>query len=131
MMRAQRYKHALSLIMLDIDSFKSYNDKFGHLKGDEILKQVAEILKKNCRHVDIVARYGGEEFMVILPDTEIKGAKILAEKIRNAVQEIKLTVSAGVAGYEKDMTKDEFIEKVDKALYKAKADGKNKVCVAE
>ena len=128
-LRAERYKHALSLIMFDIDSFKLYNDKYGHLEGDRILKQVAGILKLRSRQVDVVCRYGGEEFMIILPDTDTNGAKIMAEKIRKAIGEIKLSVSAGIADFEKGLSKDDLILHADKALYKAKAEGKNKVCV--
>ncbi len=127
-LRAQRYKHALSLVMFDIDSFKLYNDQHGHLEGDRILKQVAAILKQHSRKVDVVCRYGGEEFMIILPDTDSNGAKIMAEKIRKAIEEIKLSVSAGIADFEKGLSKDDFIMRADKALYKAKAEGKNKVC---
>jgi diguanylate cyclase (GGDEF)-like protein len=142
-MRALRYKHPLSLIMFDIDSFKTYNDRFGHLEGDRILKEVAALIKKNVRRIDIVSRYGGEEFMVILSDTEVKHARFVAEKIRKLVQEkmtlfdketnevVKVTISGGVAGYKKGQSKDGLISHVDRALYKAKAEGKNKVCVYE
>jgi len=142
-MRALRYKHPLSLIMFDIDSFKTYNDRFGHLEGDRILKEVAALIKKNVRRVDMVSRYGGEEFMIILPDTELKRARLVAEKIRKLVQEkmtlfdketnevVKVTISGGVASYKKGQSKDGLISHVDRALYKAKAEGKNKVCVYE
>lgn len=128
-LRAERYNHPLSLAMLDIDSFKLYNDKYGHLEGDRILKQVAVILKQHSRRVDVVCRYGGEEFMIVLPDTEANGAEIMAEKIRKAIEEIKLSISAGIAVFEKGLSKDDLIAHADKALYKAKAEGKNRVCV--
>jgi len=139
-MRAERYKHPLSLIMFDIDGFKAYNDTFGHLEGDKILKQVASIMRDNIRHVDIICRYGGEEFTVILPDTNVEGAKVIAEKIRKVIEKstisyketkevMGLTVSGGVSGYKEGLNKEELIARADQALYKAKDLGKNKTCV--
>jgi len=130
-LRVQRYKHHLSLIMFDVDSFKTYNDNYGHLEGDRILKTFAATMKKYSRKVDIVSRYGGEEFMIILPDTNTEGARIMAEKIREAAQAIGTTVSGGVAGYKAGMNKDDLVSRVDQALYKAKSQGKNKICVFE
>lgn len=128
-LRSLRYEHSFTLMMLDIDSFKLYNDRCGHLEGDRILRQTADIFKQNSRQVDVVCRYGGEEFMIILPETDIKGAKVLAEKIRKAIENIKLTVSVGIAVFTKGLTKDDLIGHADKALYNAKAEGKNRVCV--
>lgn len=139
-MRSQRYKHPLSLIMLDIDSFKTYNDRYGHLEGDRVLKQVSQTMKQNVRQVDVVSRYGGEEFMIILPDTNLQGAGIVAEKIRQAVEgmdllhketkkALRVTVSGGVAIYQEGLSKEDLISRVDQALYKAKAEGKNKICI--
>lgn len=138
--RSQRYNRILSLIMLDIDTFKTYNDRYGHLEGDRILREIAGIMKKNVRQMDTVSRYGGEEFMIILPETDLKGARTVAEKIRREVEEmslvnektnehIKITISAGVAMYEHGLSKDNLIARADQALYQAKAEGKNKVCV--
>ncbi|MCK5306006.1 MAG: diguanylate cyclase [Candidatus Omnitrophica bacterium] len=138
--RVERYAGNLSLIMFDVDSFKEYNDTYGHLPGDKALRDLADIIRASNRKVDIGARYGGEEFMIILPETSAKGAQVLAEKIRRAVEsypfagkksktEGRLTVSAGVAEYGKKMSKGKFIDKADKALYKAKRSGKNRVCV--
>ena len=139
-MRAERYKHSLSLIMFDIDSFKACNDYYGHLEGDKALKRIALIINESVRHVDIVSRYGGEEFTVILPDTDLKGAVFAAEKIRKTAEELDLiqrepkkgfrvTLSGGVAVYQKGLTKDELISHVDEALYKAKREGRNRICV--
>lgn len=138
-MRVQRYQHPLSLIMFDIDYFKTFNDRYGHLEGDRVLRQVAEIMQQNMRKVDILCRYGGEEFTVMLPDTTLEGAKTVAEKIRKAVQEaylfskesdrvLKVTLSGGVAEYQKNLDKDDFISRVDQALYKAKTEGRNRIC---
>ncbi len=138
--RSARYQQPLSLVMLDIDGFKKVNDSYGHLQGDEVLREIAQILKKICREVDVVARYGGEEFAVILPETEMEGAFILADRIRMVIKNyafgtkenlINLTASIGVASYpDIALTKLDLIKQVDKALYRAKAEGKNKVCRA-
>ena len=137
--RAKRYKHPLSLIMLDIDHFKKFNDKFGHPVGDLVLKTVTEILKQQAREVDLVARYGGEEFMLVLPETGKKEAVMLAERIRLAVKKFALvdhlskplpniTVSLGVSSYpENGSEKDQLIDYADKCLYKAKAGGRDLV----
>ncbi|MBI5805274.1 GAF domain-containing protein [candidate division TA06 bacterium] len=137
--RAKRYKHPLALIMLDIDHFKKFNDKFGHPVGDLVLKTVTEILKQQAREVDLVARYGGEEFMLVLPETLKKDAVLLAERIRLAVKKHALidaqknplpgiTVSLGVSSYpENGSEKDQLIDYADKCLYKAKAGGRDLV----
>lgn len=143
-MRSQRYGHSLSLIMLDIDFFKTSNDEHGHLTGDTVLRQVAWVLRENFRHVDILCRYGGDEFMAILPDTESEGAVFVAEKIRRTIENkeiftdeknkgniLKVTVSGGVATYHENLSKADFISRVDKALYKAKNEGRNRICVAK
>jgi diguanylate cyclase (GGDEF)-like protein len=137
--RAERYRRPLSLIMIDIDNFKSYNDEFGHLRGDIALFEVAKIIQENCRSVDIVARYGGEEFVVILPETTDEGAKKVGERIRKAVSSHqflgkqnkrteKFTVSVGVSPYWDGASQKEIIQKADEALYQAKRFGKNMVC---
>lgn len=140
---AIRHKRPLSLIMLDIDYFKQYNDKYGHLIGDECLKQVATALEKTVnRAKDLVARYGGEEFILILPETEKLGASHIADKIRSSIEELNiphigspihrfLTVSVGVTTFIADSeTKiDNLILEADKALYQAKQNGRNRVQV--
>lgn len=130
--RCQRYAAVFSIILFDIDRFKSVNDRFGHLIGDEILKEVAQIIKKNTRSTDIVGRYGGEEFLVILPETKIDAAYKVAEKIRNETQsthftkDISLTISGGVAQYTGETANSSNLLAIaDKNLYKAKADGRN------
>jgi len=136
--RAQRYKSHLSLLMLDIDYFKQYNDNNGHLQGDAVLTTIGKILRSNVREVDLVCRYGGEEFVVILPETEIGQAIVVAEKIRVAVEEYpfkfenrqpngKVTVSAGIAeGVEEIESSTELINRADLALYRAKKLGRNR-----
>ena len=138
--RAIRFHLNLSLIILDIDHFKNFNDEHGHQQGDTILKAIAGIMKKCVREIDLVARYGGEEFVVILPETPKKNAVIVAERIRNAIQEyevpreprpLNVTASLGLAGYPEDniSTRLDLISKSDLALYKAKRDGRNRVCL--
>ncbi|HTY07783.1 MAG TPA: GAF domain-containing protein [Candidatus Edwardsbacteria bacterium] len=137
--RAKRYRHALSLIMLDIDHFKNVNDTKGHPSGDRVLQQVAGVLRNQARDVDLVARYGGEEFMVVLPETGKREAQIIANRIRVQIRDYtfkdehqkdlsRITVSLGVASYPEDgADKNELIDYVDKALYRAKAAGRDQV----
>jgi len=127
--RAERYPHPLSLMMVDIDSFKSYNDKYGHQMGDFILREIAQAMKINVRKVDIISRYGGEEFTIILPETNAEQAYIVAEKIRKKIETVGLTISIGIAEYRKTMGKDELIKEADEALYQAKREGKNKTYI--
>ena len=134
----ERYKRELSLIMIDIDHFKKFNDTYGHQTGDKVLKNVANILKKSTRASDLVARYGGEEFVIILPETLKKGGEIVAENLRKRIEEakikdkdtiLKVTVSFGVStiDYQKDMTIDDLIKEADLALYYSKENGRNRV----
>jgi diguanylate cyclase (GGDEF)-like protein len=140
-LRAQRYKHSLSLIIFDIDGFKSYNDRYGHLEGDRVLKSVAQEIRKNVRQVDIICRYGGDEFVVILPSTHAKGARFVAEKVRNSVatldllnvenhKVIRVTLSGGVAELKEGLNKEQLLNLADRALYLAKSEGKNKISVS-
>ena len=129
--RAQRYQRNLSLMMIDIDGFKQYNDTYGHVKGDKILAEVAAILTSLCRELDVVARFGGDEFAVVMPETDLAGTEILATRIGekmqahmfegNEARDQHLSLSIGIAAYP-DHTKNarEFIKLADKALYEAK-----------
>lgn len=129
--RVKRYPNSLCLLMLDIDDFKSYNDHFGHLGGDRLLKGIGRILKENLRTVDIVCRYAGDEFVVILPETDIPAAQIIAEKLRKAVKERafeqEVTVSIGIAKFSAAIDRRDLVMKADQALYQSKRGGKNKI----
>jgi diguanylate cyclase (GGDEF)-like protein len=135
--RATRYAQNLSCIMLDIDHFKKLNDEHGHLLGDQMLRLVADAIARACRDTDAVGRYGGEEFLVIAPETGIKGAVELAERIREAVAavslqhhgaEIRATISAGVASRNPDIVNPTvLIDLADTALFRAKKEGRNRV----
>lgn len=138
--RASRYPQKFSLLMMDIDDFKQFNDRYGHFVGDNILKEIAQIIYYRTRSIDFAARYGGEEFALIAPHTEKKSASILATRILNFISQkdfvldsstvLKATVSIGVATFGDDaFTKEELIQTADKALYQAKMLGKNKVCL--
>jgi len=135
-------KKDLSLIMIDIDHFKHLNDSYGHSAGDIMLKQVAKVIQQNIRRIDIAARYGGEEFMILLPDTNRETAEKVAERIRKAInekvveyegQKLQTTVSLGVAQFSpsQDISTKTFIDRVDKALYLSKQNGRNKVSIAD
>ena len=138
--RTKRYKRSLSLIMIDVDHFKKYNDTHGHPKGDGILKGVAKILKDTVRKSDTAARYGGEEFVIILPETGVEEASLVAEKLRMEVETHdfpggetqplgRITISQGVASCKEELKSfDELIKNADNALYRAKEEGRNRVC---
>jgi diguanylate cyclase (GGDEF)-like protein len=137
--RARRYNRFCSMAMIDIDNFKEYNDRHGHLQGDEVLKQAAEIFREQIRNSDIAARYGGEEFVVVMPETGKELALLVGEKLRRAFAEYpfplqdtqpggRLTISMGIATFPQDAAcARELVDMADKALYLAKRSGKNRV----
>jgi len=136
--RAERYSHLLSLIMIDIDHFKKFNDTHGHLAGNKALEHVAQVLNKEVRETDIVARYGGEEFAIVLPETTKREAGELAERIRARLEltpvqlpdasRKKLTVSLGVATYPRDaLSSEALLAGSDEALYASKKEGRNRL----
>lgn len=137
--RSRGNKLKLSFLMIDVDHFKSYNDQYGHLAGDQILRGISHIIRESIREIDIIGRYGGEEFCVVLPDTDRQGAEFAAERIRLAVQNnpikaydatVRVTVSVGVATFPENGTEvHELIDKADWALYRAKKLGRNRVCL--
>src|SRR5947208_3954822 len=137
--RARRYNLALTIMLADIDRFKSVNDTRGHIAGDSVLRQVGELLRREARSVDLVARYGGEEFVVVMPETTPPGAAIFAERIRFRVQNrdfadpgddpVRVTISIGLASFPDDRvhSADSFVSLADQALYRAKNEGRNLV----
>lgn len=137
--RAQRYKHTLTVVMVDIDLFKYVNDTFGHPAGDQVIITIANLCRKHFRNIDIVGRYGGEEFSILLPETPVETAAEVAERLRNTVEKtvisyhrrhISVTVSLGLASLRNDCTSlTRLIERADTALYHAKAQGRNRVVI--
>lgn len=141
MSRAIRTREPLAVMMVDIDFFKHINDTHGHLAGDQVLRNVVDVIRHRIRAQDIVGRYGGEEFMVLLCDTTLQGARQLAEQLREAVQasfypwngeRLAVTVSVGVFGgrLEPGDGWDQLIHAADQALYRAKQGGRNRVEIA-
>lgn len=137
--RSQRYQHPLSMLLLDIDRFKSVNDTHGHDIGDRVIVEIATILRCMAREADMTARLGGEEFVVMLPETGVTEAAVLAERVRAAISitpipvpggEIRLTVSIGVSGSRHLSTLGEMLKQADMALYQAKHSGRDQVCLA-
>lgn len=130
--RLKRYPKPLCLLMLDIDDFKVYNDTYGHLEGDCLLKNLSALLKDNLRNVDIVCRYAGDEFVAILPETDVHEAEIIANKLKNALIQQrfrkKVTISIGIAKCGTDMSRRDLIMKADQALYQSKRGGRNRIC---
>jgi diguanylate cyclase (GGDEF)-like protein len=136
--RSRRYGHPLSLVICDLDNFKMYNDQYGHLAGDDLLRELGEMMNSYIRKSDTAFRYGGEEFAVILPHTDQGSALVLAERLREAINQKSflireklqighITISIGVASYPEDAVEvDSLINSADMALYEAK---KTKNCV--
>lgn len=143
--RAMRNQTSLALVMLDVDHFKKYNDRYGHPQGDECLKRLSKALKSaSTRPGDLVARYGGEEFVMLLPGTDLAGAITVAERVRRTVQALHLehldnqgavvTISAGITAsipLRKGKSSQDMVQAADQALYKAKESGRNRVCSSE
>lgn len=139
--RARRYNLNVSVVMIDIDHFKHYNDTNGHPAGDQILKSIGGLLKENIRNIDLAARYGGEEFSLVLVETDKAAARIVAEKIRKLIEtqsfiyeenqpKGKITISMGVAMFPEDGSQyDSLIKVADQRLYRAKQAGRNKIFI--
>lgn len=132
--RVQRYNtDTFSLVFFDIDHFKSINDNFGHLEGDNVLREIAKLVEINLRGTDTLARWGGEEFVIIMPFTPLDLARIVAEKFRNTITEAdfdvvsKITCSFGISEFKEDDTAQSIILRADKAMYMAKENGRNRV----
>jgi diguanylate cyclase (GGDEF)-like protein len=128
-------KSSLSFLMIDADHFKTVNDQHGHLAGDQVLKEIANIIQENVREIDIVGRFGGEEYCVVLPDTDLEGSRLVAERIRKSAEKrvikaydstLRITLSIGLAIYPSDgKLLEELMDKADWALYRAKSQGRN------
>jgi diguanylate cyclase (GGDEF)-like protein/PAS domain S-box-containing protein len=135
--RCIRSRAKLCLLMLDVDHFKSFNDSFGHVQGDEALRSISALIQQGTRKGDLIARYGGEEFLAILPDTSTTEAVRIAKRLCEAVEAASwphraLTTSIGVATLdERTLSANSFLDEVDQALYTAKRRGRNQVCAAE
>lgn len=121
-----------SLIMIDIDFFKKYNDTYGHIAGDRLLQEAAAVFKKSIREKDLIFRYGGEEFTIILEDVDKKAAQIVAQRLQNLLRlHLPVTVSMGISSFPEDAKNaEELISKADQALYKAKESGRDRICLA-
>lgn len=135
--RARRHQRPLTLVMFDIDHFKNVNDSFGHLAGDYVLKEMAQLVKSRLRPDDVLGRYGGEEFAVLLPETNASGGVHIAEELRQLIsthpfhfeqEKMTCTVSMGIAQLEDDWVVNDFIKHADERLYAAKHGGRNRVC---
>jgi diguanylate cyclase (GGDEF)-like protein len=135
--RAKRHQHSIVLSILDLDKFKRINDTFGHLYGDYVIREVANIIKERVRNIDIVGRYGGEEYAILLINTDIDKIIPVAQRIIDAIAnfsfslknvDVRITISCGLAEYPKDADQvNELIVKADEAMYKAKSRGGNLV----
>ncbi len=130
--RTERYHRPFSLIMLDIDRFKTINDSYGHNVGDQILQQIAGLIREELRDTDSVARWGGEEFMILLPETELDNAAVLAERLRMRIDRADfdaaghVTISLGIADWHEGEARKNMLIRVDSALYRAKKGGRNR-----
>lgn len=139
--RTDRYGHPLTLLMLDLDNFKQYNDVFGHLAGDRVLAKTGDIIRKSIRSADSAYRYGGEEFAVVLPESDRQESLYFAERIRRAFESealfahaengLRVTVSIGVAQYVPQEELAAFVKRADENMYAAKNAGKNRICGAQ
>jgi diguanylate cyclase (GGDEF)-like protein len=140
LMLSKRYGYFISFLMIDIDHFKTTNDVYGHLAGDEVLRVMAQVCKDRIRHTDVLGRYGGEEFLIILPDANSESAFKVASEIRESIADMKIvfngeiiriTTSIGIASAiitDENMSVDKLINNADIALYRAKDNGRNQVC---
>ncbi len=142
LIRAKRYGSSLSCLMIDVDHFKIINDEYGHQKGDQVIRRVANTLRQSVRQVDVIGRYGGDEFLVILPETKAQNAKVAATRIQavfelkkfqvRSDQSILIALSIGISGYPDKQVKEvkDLIAKADKAMYAAKKMGSNRIVIA-
>jgi two-component system cell cycle response regulator len=136
--RAERYGHGYAVVLCDIDHFKAYNDRYGHLAGDDALQRVSETISSSLRGGDTAYRYGGEEFLIVLPEQTIEAATMIAERLRQTIEDLAIpheanppanaiTISAGVAAFSSTVASDDLLKEADAALYTAKKAGRNQV----
>ena len=134
--RWQRNAQSFTVCVVDVDKFKGVNDNFGHKAGDKVLKTIAEVCATNIRETDFIARYGGEEFVLLLPETALDQARVVAENLRREIEirkfhysnePVVITISCGLAEFGKNDTAESVFKRADKALFKAKACGRNQV----
>ena len=142
LLRAERNNSSCSLVFIDVDFFKQYNDKYGHIEGDEVLRAVSILMKRRFRRTDLIARYGGDEFVVILPETDKETALTIAEDLNRVLQDLsfpdgdnvpktRVTLSVGIATFPEDgVDEGALIQRADQGLYLAKKNGRNRVCIA-
>jgi len=132
--RSRRYGEQISLIMVDIDNLKQINDQYGHRVGDKAIKEISKRIQESIRQIDTAARYGGDEFAIVLPNTSLTDAAVVAERMVTVVagspvvcrkDEIPISISVGLGRYDADDTPDDITSRSDKALYAAKESGKN------
>jgi two-component system cell cycle response regulator len=141
--QVKRYGHSYCIMLCDVDFFKAYNDTYGHLAGDEVLKRVADVISENLRSGDMAYRYGGEEFLIVLPEQDLRSATVAAERLRRSVEELAIphrartlpeivTVSMGLATLSAgEKSADDLLKAADAALYAAKEAGRNRVTTYE
>lgn len=136
--RADRYGQPLTLMLLDLDNFKQFNDTYGHIEGDLVLTRLAQVIRRCLRKTDTAFRYGGEEFVVLMPVTTCEEGIVTAERIQAELREedfsplpgerINVTVSIGVAQYQQEKDMKAFVSQVDKLMYEAKEKGRDRIC---
>lgn len=140
MRRAQRYSKPFSILLMDVDHFKVVNDSYGHPVGDYVIKTVSSLVRETIRKTDLAFRYGGDEIVILMPETPVDDAMIVAEKLRNLIfefpfqagdKEFRLTSSMGVSSWKREWGKEELVKRCDMALYRAKEEGRNRVIRAE
>ena len=134
---AHRYEHPITVACMDLDNFKQVNDTFGHAAGDLVLQQVAQIMRQMVRNTDLLVRMGGDEFMLVLPDTELQAARIMADRLCQAVDLLdirtpganRLGISIGLSQWHSGLSRDAWLQQADEALYQAKSSGRSRVCM--
>jgi diguanylate cyclase (GGDEF)-like protein len=136
--RSNRYQQPLTLLILDLDNFKEFNDAYGHVEGDQVLRRLGQVLKRSIRNTDFAFRYGGEEFTILMPMTTSANGSVMAERIRTEFKkekfspetgkDVHMTVSIGLAQFKLQEDMKDFVRRVDQLMYQAKKNGKDRIC---